>query len=73
MTLPNYSTSGKKQAGLKVSDDIFAIAKVNHNLLKQAYQYYLDKQRVNLAKTKTRSMVRGGGKKTLPPKGNWSG
>ena len=63
MVLPNYSKSGQKKANLKVSDKIFNVENVNHNLIKQAYHYYLNKSRVNLAKTKTRSEVRGGGKK----------
>lgn len=69
MTLPHYSKTGKKQTNFKVSDSIFGLKKINQTLLKQAYEHYLNKKRVNLAKTKTRSLVRGGGRKPWPQKG----
>ena len=69
MNLPHYNSSGQKQTAYDVSADIFNLPKTNHNLLKAAYEHYLSQKRVNLAKVKTRSLVRGGGKKPHPQKG----
>lgn len=69
MTLPHYSSKGVKQTEQNVSDDIFSLSKTNHTLLKNAYLHYLNQKRVNLAKVKNRSDVRGGGRKPWRQKG----
>ena len=70
MTLPQYNRQGVKEKPIQVDAAIFSIAKPNHNLVKTTYENYLHKKRVNLAKTKNRSQVRGGGRKPRPQKGS---
>jgi large subunit ribosomal protein L4 len=53
----------------KLDTDVFGVKKINHDLLAQAYRSYLANGRKNLAVTKTRGMVRGGGKKPWRQKG----
>ena len=53
----------------KLSKDVFGLKVENHELLKQAYVTYLANGRDNLAVTKTRGLVRGGGKKPWKQKG----
>jgi large subunit ribosomal protein L4 len=48
---------------------VFEVEIPNHELLKMAYNAYLANGRVNLAKTLTRGLVRGGGKKPWKQKG----
>ena len=69
MTLPSYTASGRKDVGLDVDSHIFEIPKINHQLMKLAYEHYLSNRRLNLAKTKTRGLVSGGGKKPWRQKG----
>ncbi len=69
MTLPHYSSTGQKQAAYGVPADIFGQPKTNQNLLKSAYEHYLNKKRVNIAKVKNRADVRGGGRKPWRQKG----
>ena len=69
MSLPCYSPTGQKQAAYKLKTDLFDSGKINHDLLKQAYETYLANRRPNLAKTKTRRAVRGGGRKPWRQKG----
>ncbi|MCY4089045.1 MAG: 50S ribosomal protein L4 [Candidatus Saccharibacteria bacterium] len=70
MTLPYYSSTGQKQTSTyKIKEPIFSIKKINHNLLKQVYVAQLANRRLNLAKTKTRREVRGGGRKPHRQKG----
>ena len=52
-----------------VETEIFDRPKTNDNLLKAAYEHYLASKRVNLAKVKNRSEVRGGGRKPWRQKG----
>ena len=49
--------------------DVFAVEVANHELIKKAYQAYLANGRENYALTKTRGLVRGGGKKPWRQKG----
>ena len=48
---------------------VFAVEVANHELLKQAYHTYLANGRGNYAKTLTRGLVSGGGKKPWKQKG----
>lgn len=49
--------------------EVFGVAVNNHELVKKAYEAYLANGRANLAVTKTRGLVRGGGKKPWRQKG----
>ena len=67
--MPNYDLKGAKSGTCKVSGDIFGLKKTNSNLLRSAYEHYLASRRTNLAQTKTRAMVSGGGRKPWRQKG----
>jgi large subunit ribosomal protein L4 len=70
MATPTYSKTGTKAATpAKLDKAVFGLEVKNHELLKQAYVAYLANSRENLAKTKTRGLVRGGGKKPWSQKG----
>ena len=69
MTLPYYDSNGQKEKAYGVAVEIFAREKTNNNLIKAAYEHYLSARRINLAKTKTRGLVRGGGRKPWRQKG----
>jgi len=56
-------------AEAKLNKDIFEVAIKNHALLKKAYEAYLANSRSSHAKTLTRGLVRGGGKKPWRQKG----
>ncbi len=56
-------------ATAKLSDAVFAVTVPNHELLKLAYDSYLAANRQVSATTKTRGLVRGGGKKPWRQKG----
>ncbi len=56
-------------ADLKLNKDIFEVEVKNHALLKKAYDAYLANSRMAHAKTLTRGLVRGGGKKPWRQKG----
>lgn len=49
--------------------EVFNVEVTNHDLVKRAYESYLANGRGNLAITKTRGLVRGGGKKPWRQKG----
>lgn len=49
--------------------DVFGVEVSNHELLKRAYEAYLANGRDNLAVTKTRGLVSGGGRKPWRQKG----
>ncbi len=49
--------------------EVFAVDVANHELIKRAYEAYLANGRENYAITKTRGLVRGGGKKPWKQKG----
>lgn len=70
MSVPTYTKSGTKAAtAAKLSAAIFSVMPENHELLKLAYDAYLANGRVNLAKTMTRGLISGGGKKPWRQKG----
>lgn len=65
-----YTKSGTKAAtAAKLDKSVFAVMPENHELLKLAYTAYLANGRDNLAVTKTRGLVSGGGKKPWKQKG----
>lgn len=69
-TAPTYTKTGAKAAtAAKLNAAVFAVMPENHELLKLAYTAYLANGRENLAKTKTRGLVSGGGKKPWKQKG----
>lgn len=69
-TAPTYTKAGAKAAtAAKLDAAVFSVMPENHELLKLAYTAYLANGRENLAKTKTRGLVRGGGKKPWRQKG----
>jgi large subunit ribosomal protein L4 len=69
-TIATYTKSGTKATtAAKLSKDVFGVIPENHELLKQAYVTYLANGRENLAVTKTRGLVSGGGKKPWKQKG----
>ena len=70
MTAVKYSKTGTKlPTAVKLQPDVFGILPENHELLKAAYLSYLAENRPNLATTKSRGMVRGGGRKPWRQKG----
>jgi large subunit ribosomal protein L4 len=65
-----YTKTGTKAtAPAKLDKAVFGVTPKNHELLKAAYVMYLANGRENLAVTKTRGLVRGGGKKPWKQKG----
>lgn len=70
ITATTFSKTGSKAAeAVKLDDSVFGKEVTNHTLLKEAYLAYLANGRANLAKTKTRGDVSGGGKKPWKQKG----
>ena len=63
-----YNMEGTKTGDMEVSDAIFA-AEVNKSVLHQVVVNYLANQRQGTQSTKTRTEVRGGGKKPWRQKG----
>jgi large subunit ribosomal protein L4 len=61
------TTPAKKTVALP--KEVFAVEVNNHELVKKAYEAYLANGRENYAVTKTRGLVRGGGKKPWRQKG----
>lgn len=57
------------EAKMTLPTSVFAVDVPNHQLLKQAYETYLANGRGNYAKTLTRGLVSGGGKKPWKQKG----
>ncbi len=69
-TPATYTKTGvKATTAAKLSKEVFGVPVENHELLKQAYVAYLANGRVNLAQTKTRGLIRGGGRKPWKQKG----
>ena len=68
-TLTYTKTGTKSTKNVILNKDIFNIKDINQSLLHQAYDAYLANGRSNLANTKTRGLVRGGGKKPWKQKG----
>lgn len=70
MAVPTFTKSGTKAAtAAKLDASVFGVMPENHDLLKLAYTAYLANGRENLATTKTRGLVRGGGRKPHKQKG----
>lgn len=70
MAVPTYTKSGTKATtAAKLDTTVFGVEVTNHELLKLAYTAYLANGRDNLALTKTRGLVSGGGKKPWKQKG----
>lgn len=70
MSVPTYTKSGAKATTpAKLDKAVFAVMPENHELLKLSYSAYLANGRDNLAVTKTRGLVSGGGKKPWRQKG----
>lgn len=58
-----------KPAATVLPKEVFGVEVTNHDLVKRAYEAYLANGRQNLAITKTRGLIRGGGKKPWRQKG----
>lgn len=70
MAVATYTKTGTKATtAAKLPKEVFGIVPTNHTLLKEAYVAYLSNGRDNLAVTKTRGDVSGGGKKPWRQKG----
>ena len=70
MAIQTFTKAGAKASvAAKLPKEVFEVEVQNHELLKQAYVAYLANGRQNLAKTKTRGDVSGGGKKPWRQKG----
>jgi large subunit ribosomal protein L4 len=70
MAVQTYTKSGAKATTpAKLDKAVFAVMPKNYELIKLAYDAYLANGRDNLAITKTRGLVRGGGKKPWRQKG----
>jgi large subunit ribosomal protein L4 len=70
MAVSTYTKSGTKAAtAAKLDKSVFGVEVKNHELLKQAYVAYLANGRINLAVTKTRGLISGGGRKPWKQKG----
>jgi len=63
------ATTAAKPAASALPKEVFAVEVNNHELVKRAYEAYLANGRANLAVTKTRGLIRGGGKKPWQQKG----
>ena len=70
MATQTYTKAGAKATTpAKLDKAVFELEVTSHQLLKDAYVAYLANGRVNLAVTKTRGLVSGGGKKPWKQKG----
>src|SRR3982750_983319 len=70
MSVATYTKTGTKATTpAKLDKTVFGVEPKNHELIKAAYDMYLANGRENLAVTKTRGLVRGGGKKPWKQKG----
>lgn len=70
MSVATYTKSGAKATTpAKLDKTVFATEVKNHELIRQSYESYLSNGRTNSAVTKTRGLVRGGGKKPWKQKG----
>lgn len=63
-----YNTAGEQVGEIELNDSVFA-ARVSEAAMHQAVLAYLANQRLGTAKTKTRTEVRGGGRKPWRQKG----
>ncbi len=70
MAVLTYTKAGTKATtAAKLDATVFGLEVKNHELVKQAYVAYLANGRTNLAVTKTRGLIRGGGRKPWKQKG----
>lgn len=70
MSVSTFTKNGMKAATpAKLDKKVFGVDIASHELLKKAYVAYLANGRANLAKTKKRGEVRGGGRKPIRQKG----
>ena len=69
MAITYNKTGAKATTAVKLDATVFEITPKNHQLLKEAYDAYLANGRENLAVTKTRGLISGGGKKPWKQKG----
>ena len=70
MSVSTVTASGTKATtAVKLPKSVFAVEIKNHELLKEAYVAYLANGRDNLAQTKLRGEVSGGGRKPHKQKG----
>lgn len=70
MAVPTFTSNGSKASTpAKLDAKVFGVKTDNHELLKLAYEAYLANGRENLAVTKTRGLVSGGGRKPWKQKG----
>lgn len=68
--ISTYKADGSKASkAAKLDTAVFGLKVENHDLLKTVYTAYLSNGRTNNAVTKTRGLVRGGGKKPWKQKG----
>lgn len=68
--VPTFKVDGAKAtSAAKLDAAVFGVTVDSHDLLKTVYQAYLSNGRTNNAVTKTRGLVRGGGKKPWKQKG----
>ena len=69
MNLDSYTSTGTKQATPYKVAKTFIKESENQDLLKMVYHANLNNHRENLANTKTRGLIRGGGRKPWRQKG----
>jgi large subunit ribosomal protein L4 len=70
MAIATYTKTGATaSSAAKLDKAVFDVEIKNHELLKNAYTAYLSNGRENLAVTKTRGLIRGGGRKPWKQKG----
>ncbi len=70
MATQTFTAKGAKATTpAKLDKEVFGVEVTNHQLLKDVYTAYLSNGRLNLAVTKTRGLVSGGGKKPWKQKG----
>ena len=70
MAVATYTKAGTKATtAAKLNTSVFGVETTNHELLKAAYVAYLANGRTSAGKTKTRGLVRGGGRKPWKQKG----
>lgn len=70
MAVATYTKTGAAATtAAKLDKSVFGVEVTSHDLLKQAYTTYLANGRENLAATKTRGLVSGGGRKPWKQKG----
>lgn len=67
--LTGYTATGRASGQVSAQAAIFGLKLTSHDLLKQAYLTHQANGRVRLAETKTRGLVRGGGRKPWRQKG----